>query len=156
RCSLRAAILIFFFGGLAAFFGILSGVITGGTSGALPSDAWPSPVKFASNHWEILTCRSLIAAHPARPKLADTVIVMSATRAHAPIDTLAIRGGRAPSRGIGADASVTPYGCGAVNATLPASGGEAEKVPPRDCAPQRYHIDACPMALPPILQNLVF
>src|SRR5205809_5622657 len=51
RCSLRAA-LIFFFGALAASFGIFSGAITG-AAGALPSNTSPLPVKFTvSNHWE--------------------------------------------------------------------------------------------------------
>jgi len=36
------------------------------------------------NHWEMLTFRSSIAAHPARPKLADTVNEMSATRCGLP------------------------------------------------------------------------
>jgi hypothetical protein len=93
RCSLRAVALIFFFGALPASFGIFSGAITGATSGALPGDTSPSPGKFTvSNHREILAFRSSIAAHPARPKLVDKVIETSATRAKAPIDTLAIRG----------------------------------------------------------------
>ena len=55
RCSLRAAALTFFFGALAASFGILSGAITGAASGALPGNISRSPVKFTvSNHWEIL------------------------------------------------------------------------------------------------------
>ena len=93
RCSLRAAALIFFFGALAASFGIFFGAITGAASGALPGNTSPSPVKFTvSNHREMVIFRSSIAAHPARPKLADTVIETSATRAQPPIDTPAIRG----------------------------------------------------------------
>src|ERR1700704_3161601 len=82
RCSLRAAALVFFFGALAASFGILSGAITGAASGALPGNISRSPVKFTvSNHREIVIFRSSIAAHPARPKLAETAIEMGATRA---------------------------------------------------------------------------
>ena len=86
RCSLRVAALIFFLGALAVFFGILSCGITGAASGPLSGNAPPSPTKFVSNHWEKLTLRSLIAAHPARPMLADTVIERRATRAQTPID----------------------------------------------------------------------
>ena len=82
RCSLRAVALIFFFGALAAPFGTLSGAITGAASGGLPGNTSPSRVKFTvSNHCEILAFRSSIAAHAASPKLADTVIEASATRA---------------------------------------------------------------------------
>jgi hypothetical protein len=91
RCSLRA-VLAFFFGALLTSFGIFSSGSTGDASGALPGNTPPSPGKFAvSNHLEMLALRSSIAAHPARPKLADTAIETSATRAHARIDTLAIR-----------------------------------------------------------------
>ena len=79
RCSLLVVALIFFFGALAASFGIFSGAITGAASGALPGNTSPSPVNFTvSNHWEILPFRSAIAAHPARPKLADKVIKTNA------------------------------------------------------------------------------
>jgi hypothetical protein len=115
-CGLRAAALIFFFGASAATFGIFFGAITGAASGALPGNTSPSPVKFTlSNHREIVIFRSSIAAHPARPKLADTVIEMSATRAQAPIDTLAIRDVAGSLSGHWDGPSVTPYSCGAVN-----------------------------------------
>ena len=84
RCSLRVAGLILLLGALAACFGISAGGIRR-VSGAYPSSSSPSPVKFTgSNHWKMLTFRSSIAAHPARPKPADKVKETSATRAQPP------------------------------------------------------------------------
>ena len=81
RCSLRVAGLILVLGTLAACFGISAGGIRR-VSGAYPSSSSPSPVKFTgSNHRKMLTFRSSIAAHPARPKPADKVKETSATRA---------------------------------------------------------------------------
>ena len=81
RCNLRVAGLILLLGALAASFGISAGGIRR-VSGAYPSSSSPSPVKFTGpNHWKMLTFRSSIAAHPARPKPADKVKETSATRA---------------------------------------------------------------------------
>ena len=82
--NLRVAGLILLLGALAACFGISAGGIRR-VSGAYPSSSSPSPVKFTgSNHWKMLTFRSSIAAHPARPKPADKVKETSATRAQPP------------------------------------------------------------------------
>jgi hypothetical protein len=92
-CSL-SAVLIFFFGALGDSFGIFSGAIKRGVSGALPGNPTPSSGKCAvSNHREMLAFRSSIAAHPDIPKLAERAIETSATRARVRID-LAIVGVR--------------------------------------------------------------
>ena len=88
RCSLRVAGLILFLGALAAGFGISAGGIRR-VSGAYPSSSSPSPVKLTgSNHWEMLTFRSSIAAHPARPELADKVNKQAQPEHRPPIGTL--------------------------------------------------------------------
>ena len=84
RCSLSVAGLILLLCALAACLGISAGGIRR-VSGAYPSSSSPSPVKFTgSNHWKMLTFRSSIGAHPARPKPADKVKETSATRAQPP------------------------------------------------------------------------
>jgi hypothetical protein len=83
RCSLRVAGSILLLGALAACFGISAGGIRR-VSGAYPSSSSPSPVKFTGFTIGMLTFRSSIAAHPARPKPADKVKETSATRAQPP------------------------------------------------------------------------
>jgi hypothetical protein len=119
RCSLRVAGLILLLGALAACFGISAGGIRR-VSGAYPSSSSPSPVKFTgSNHWKMLTFRSSIAAHPARPKPADKVKETSATRAqppnwYSPSVARVLSGHR-----VGMDGRVTPHGCRGVNSPHP-------------------------------------
>ena len=85
-------------------------------SGAYPSSSSPSPVKFTgSNHWKMLTFRSSIAAHPARPKPADKGKETSATRAqppnwYSPSVARVLSGHR-----VRMDARVTPHGCCGIN-----------------------------------------
>src|SRR5215468_5555925 len=87
RCTLVANLSFVFDALLASFFndfpgGILVGVACGGAS-TLPV----RPGDPTSNHRDAVSLRSSIAPHAARPKLADTVIRTSATRAQAPTDT---------------------------------------------------------------------
>jgi hypothetical protein len=108
RCGFALRV---FLGALAARFGISAGGLRRG-SGAYASGSSPSSVKLpVSNHWKMLTFRSSIAEHPARPTLADKVNETSATRAQLP-------NRQSPSVArvsIGPDARVTSYGCRGVN-----------------------------------------
>src|SRR5436190_23907348 len=89
RCTLLLANLSFFFDALlASFFNdfLDSGVIIGvawGRASALPG----RPGDPTSNHRDTVSLKSSIAPHAARPKLADTIIRTSATRAQARIGT---------------------------------------------------------------------
>jgi hypothetical protein len=90
RRSLRAN-LTRFDGLLASFFdgfsGGMMGVASGKTKGPRPAGgSFPN-----STQRKKASFRSSIAAHPARPKLADRAIRTSAIRARARIDTLVIR-----------------------------------------------------------------
>jgi hypothetical protein len=91
RCTLLAGLSFFdVFDALLAsffndFFGGIIGVVFGKWSAKNPPGR---PEDFpASNHRDMASLRSSIALHAARPKLADTAIRTSATRAHARIDT---------------------------------------------------------------------
>jgi hypothetical protein len=96
RCTFLAGLSFFFdvFDPLLAsffasffndFFGGIIGVAFGKWSAKKPPGR---PRDFpTSNHREGASLRSSIAPHAARPKLADTAIRTSATRAHARIDT---------------------------------------------------------------------
>lgn len=92
RCSLRADLTCFLDGLLASFFDGFSGAITGVASGESSADN-PRPLGSFSDSTQRkkASLSSSIAAHPARPKPADTAIRMSAARAQARIDTLVIR-----------------------------------------------------------------
>jgi len=88
RCGLRA-VLIRFDGLLATFFCGFSGGITGAASGTSPADNPRSLGSFSdSTQRKKASLSSSIAAHPARPKLADRAMRTSATRAQARIGTV--------------------------------------------------------------------
>jgi hypothetical protein len=127
-CDLRADLTRFFDGLLASFCGGFSGGITGVASGE-SSAATPRPVgSFSdSTHRKKVSLSSSIAAHPARPKLADTVNKTSATRAKVPVGVLVIGRVGASSSAFGADARLAPYGCRAVNAERARAAGCSRK-----------------------------
>src|SRR6516164_8750809 len=86
RCTLVANLSFFFDALRASFFNDFSGGIVGvacGGASALPG----RPGDPASNHRDMVSLRSSIAPHAARPRLADTIIRTSATRAQARIGT---------------------------------------------------------------------
>ena len=85
RCSLRAD-LTCFDGLLASFFDGFSGGITGVASGKSSANN-PRPLGSFSDSTQRkkASLSSSIAAHPARPKLADRATRTSATRAQARI-----------------------------------------------------------------------
>jgi hypothetical protein len=92
RCSLRADLTCFFDGLLASFFDGFSGGITGVASGKSSSNSPRSLGSFPdSTQRKKASFSSSIAAHPARPKLADAATRTSATRARARVDVLVIR-----------------------------------------------------------------
>ena len=91
RCSLRAVS----FGCGRRLLGPF-GVFSGGTTGVASNDSstsTPRPLGSLSDstHRKKVSFSSSIAAHPARPKFADTAIATSATRARARADPLVIR-----------------------------------------------------------------
>jgi hypothetical protein len=88
-CSLRADLSCFFDGLLATFLDGISGGITGFTSGKSLADN-PRPLGSFSDSTQRkkVSLSSSIAAHPARPKLAEKAIRASATRAQARIGTV--------------------------------------------------------------------
>jgi hypothetical protein len=91
RCSLRADLTGFDFDGLlASFFGGFAGAITGVASGKSSADnSRPLGGSFSdSTQRKKASLSSSIAAHPARPKLAESVVRTSATRAQARIATV--------------------------------------------------------------------
>jgi hypothetical protein len=88
RCSLRADLSCFFDVLLASFFGGFSGETAGVASGANTPRSLGS---FSdSTHRRMVSLSSSMAAHPARPKHAETDAEMSATRAQTRIDNLAV------------------------------------------------------------------
>jgi hypothetical protein len=91
RCSLRADLSCFLDFLFASFFAGFSGGTTGVASGKSSANA-PRPLgSFSdSTHRRMVSLSSSIAAHPARPKVADRAIKTSATRAQARINILAI------------------------------------------------------------------
>ena len=68
--------------------GGITGVAVGKSSGNTPR---PSGSFSDSTHRRMVSFSSSIAAHPARPKLAETVIETSATRVRARIDLAIVR-----------------------------------------------------------------
>jgi len=92
RGSLRARLFFFFDVLLASVFngfpGGITGVAVGKSSGNTPR---PSGSFSDSTHRRMVSFSSSIAAHPARPKLAETVIETSATRVRARIDLAIVR-----------------------------------------------------------------
>jgi len=88
-CSLRADLACVFCVLLICFFEGFSGVMTGVASGKSSAiNSRPLASFSDSTHRKKASLNSSIAAHPARPKLADTAIRTSATRARARIDIL--------------------------------------------------------------------
>jgi hypothetical protein len=120
RGSFRAGLATFLDALAASCFGITGGIIGLAFGMSRENSSRPSGKVADSNHWEIADFRSSIAAHPARPKLADMSIRTSATRAQARIDNLAV-GFVAGASLVGpqADTKVAPYGCRAVNGEMP-------------------------------------
>ena len=104
-CGGLRADLICFDGLLASFCDGFSGGIIGVASGSANS---PGPLgSFSdSTHRKKASLNSSIAAHPARPKLADKAIRTSATGARARVDTLVIR--RVVGALVGAAARMAP------------------------------------------------
>jgi hypothetical protein len=115
RCNLRAEVTRFLDGLLASLCGGFSGAITGVASGK-SSATTPRPLGNFSNSTQRknASLSSSIAAHPARPKLADTVNNTSATRAQACVDVLMIRRVRGSLVGLwgGREAGIVWLPCG--------------------------------------------
>ncbi len=109
RCCLRADLTCFFAGLPASFFDGFSGRVTGVASGkSSANDPRPLGSFSDSTQRKKASFSSSIAAHPARPKLADRAMKTSAARARARTDTLAIRRVALSPRRHRADASVAP------------------------------------------------
>src|SRR6516162_813808 len=91
RCTLVANLSLFFDALLASFFNDFSGGIVG-----VPCGSWSAlpgrPGDPTSNNRDTVSLRSSIARHAARPRLADTIIRTSATRAQARIGTQRLPG----------------------------------------------------------------
>jgi hypothetical protein len=110
--GLRAAFFVFF----GAWLDLSCSGFSGGIVGAASGKSLPPLGSFSdSTQRKNASLSSSIAAHPGRPKLADTVNKTSATRAQACVDVLVIRRVRGSLSAFGADARLPPYGCRAVN-----------------------------------------
>jgi hypothetical protein len=107
RCSLRAGLSFGCGRGLLGSFGVFSGGAIGVASGNSSANNPRPPGSFSdSTHRKKASFSSSIAAHPARPKLADMAIETSATRAQVHIDTVVIR--RVAGSLVNADARMAP------------------------------------------------
>jgi hypothetical protein len=101
--GLRATFFVFF----GAWLGLSSSGFSGGIVGVASGKSPPPLGSFSgSTHRKKASLNSSIAAHPARPKLADKAIRTSATRARARVDTLVIR--RVVGALVGAAARMAP------------------------------------------------